>query len=85
MSAIAAAGESIAVASLPNLRDIGGWPVRDGRVVRRGLVYRSVALNHLTDGDPAAVEARGLRTVWTCAARRSGRPSPTERWMASSA
>jgi protein-tyrosine phosphatase len=58
------AGEGIVVASLPNLRDVGGWPTRDGRMVRRGLVYRSVALNHLTDGDLAAVGAFGLRTVY---------------------
>jgi protein-tyrosine phosphatase len=64
MREVAAAGAPITVASLPNLRDIGGWPVRDGRVVRRGLVYRSVALNHLTDGDAVAVEALGLRTVY---------------------
>jgi protein-tyrosine phosphatase len=64
MSEIAAAGEPIAVLSLPNLRDIGGWPARNGRLVRRGLVYRSVALDHLTDGDAAAVEALGLRTVY---------------------
>jgi protein-tyrosine phosphatase len=63
MSEVAAGGEPIAVASLPNLRDIGGWPTRDGRVVQRGLVYRSVALGHLTDGDLAAVEALGLRTA----------------------
>ena len=59
-----AAGDPIPVASLPNLRDVGGWPTRDGRTVRRGLVYRSVALHHLTDRDAAAVEALGLRTVY---------------------
>jgi protein-tyrosine phosphatase len=79
MSAIAAAGEPIAVASLPNLRDIGGWSVRDGRVVRRGLVYRSVALNHLTDGDAAAVEALGVRTVYDLRteAERTAEPDRT--------
>jgi protein-tyrosine phosphatase len=59
-----AAGARIPVASLPNLRDVGGWPTRDGRTVRRGLAYRSVALHHLTDGDASTVEAIGLRTVY---------------------
>jgi protein-tyrosine phosphatase len=60
----AAAGEAIAVASVPNLRDVGGWPTRDGRTVRRGLAYRAVTLHWLADGDMAAVEALGLRTVY---------------------
>jgi protein-tyrosine phosphatase len=64
VNAAVTAGEAIPVASLPNLRDVGGWPTRDGRTVRRGLVYRSVALNRLADGDLAAVEAIGLRTVY---------------------
>ena len=33
-------GASIAVASLPNLRELGGWPAAGGRV-RRGSLYRS--------------------------------------------
>jgi protein-tyrosine phosphatase len=64
VNAAVTAGEAIPVASLPNLRDVGGWPTRDGLTVRRGLVYRSVALNRLADGDLAAVEAIGLRTVY---------------------
>jgi protein-tyrosine phosphatase len=71
-----AAGEPIPVASVPNLRDIGGWPVRDGRSVRRGLVYRSVALHWLADGDMPAVEALALRTVYDLRteAERSAEP-----------
>ena len=58
------AGAPIAVASVPNLRDVGGWPARDGAFVRRGLVYRSVALHRLADADLWAIEALGLRTVY---------------------
>jgi protein-tyrosine phosphatase len=58
------AGEAIRVASLPNLRDVGGWPTRDGCTVRRGVCFRSVALSRLADGDLAAVEELGLRTVY---------------------
>jgi len=57
-------GAQIAVASVPNLRDVGGWPTRDGCRVRSGLVYRSVALHRLADADVAPVAALRLRTVY---------------------
>ena len=34
-------GEAIPIPSVPNLRDLGGWPTRDGRTVRHGLAFRS--------------------------------------------
>ena len=46
-----------------NLRDLGGWPVADGRRVRHGLLYRSATLANLTPADVATVAALGLRTV----------------------
>jgi protein-tyrosine phosphatase len=46
-----------------NLRDLGGWPVADGRRLRRGLVYRSATLAHLTERDIQTVAALGIRTV----------------------
>jgi protein tyrosine/serine phosphatase len=36
-----------------NFRDLGGLPTHDGRVTRRGLMFRSDALHHL---EPGAVE-----------------------------
>jgi protein-tyrosine phosphatase len=46
-----------------NLRDLGGWPVADGRRVRRGLIYRSATLANLTETDQALVAGLGIRTV----------------------
>jgi protein-tyrosine phosphatase len=46
-----------------NLRDLGGWPVADGRRVRHGLVYRSATLAFLTERDVATVATLGIRTV----------------------
>ena len=34
-----------------NFRDIGGYPTKDGKKVKMGLLYRSAALNTLTDAD----------------------------------
>ena len=57
-------GQSIPIASVPNLRDLGGWPTQDGGHVRYGLVYRSTELNGLAGDDLAAFSALGVRTVY---------------------
>ncbi len=57
-------GASIAVASLPNLRELGGWQTAGGGRVRRGLLYRSTALGKLSDADLELVGALGLRCVY---------------------
>lgn len=53
----------IALPSLPNLRDFGGYPTRDGRRVKRNLLYRAASLAHLNDGDMTQLEALGLRLI----------------------
>lgn len=58
------AGEQIVLASLPNLRDIGGWRTSDGYTVRSGLLYRSAELSNLTDGDLATLDKLGIRIVF---------------------
>ena len=57
-------GATIAVPSVPNLRDLGGWPTRDGGRVRAGLLYRSVGLSGLRGDDLAAFGRLGIRTVY---------------------
>ncbi|MGW6535055.1 tyrosine-protein phosphatase [Streptomyces sp. NPDC055051] len=46
-----------------NLRDAGGYRTRDGQWVRMGEVYRSDALDKLTDADLATLRRLGVRTV----------------------
>jgi protein-tyrosine phosphatase len=57
-------GRSIAIASVPNLRDLGGWPARDGGRVRAGLAYRSTELDKLAGADMTAFAALGIRSVY---------------------
>jgi protein-tyrosine phosphatase len=67
VSVAGAAGEpgaAIPITSVPNLRDLGGWPARDGGTVRYGQVYRSTALDRLEAADRAAFSALGVRTVY---------------------
>ena len=64
MTEVRKPGESIAMASLPNLRDLGGWATQDGGHVRTGLVYRSTELDKLQGDDMDAFAKLGIRTVF---------------------
>jgi len=46
-----------------NFRDLGGLPTADGRVVRRGRIFRSDVLYRLTNNDTIVLRALGIRTV----------------------
>ena len=62
----------IQVPGMTNVRDIGGWPLSNGRRVRQGVLYRSSALNNfelgtarlgITDeGKRLLIEDLGIRT-----------------------
>lgn len=64
------------LASAPNLRDLGGWPVAGGGTVRRGQVYRSAGLGRVTAEDLTAVTGLGLQVVYDLrtAAERDAHP-----------
>jgi protein tyrosine/serine phosphatase len=46
-----------------NVRDLGGIRTRDGAEIRRGAIVRADALDRLSAGGWAALEAHGVRTV----------------------
>jgi protein tyrosine/serine phosphatase len=46
-----------------NARDLGGLPTIDGRVTRRGVVFRSEALDRLSEDGWRALREHGVRTV----------------------
>jgi protein-tyrosine phosphatase len=48
----------------PNFRDVGGLPTVDGRTIRRGVLFRSSALEELSSRDVRhLIDDIGLRTV----------------------
>jgi protein-tyrosine phosphatase len=65
-----------AIASVPNLRHVGGLETADGRRVRTGLLYRSGALDLLEGEDAERVASLGIRIVFDLRspAERSVRP-----------
>lgn len=50
--------------TVPNLRDLGGWPCGDDRQVRHGLLFRSDRLSRLDAPGLRAMSALGIRTVY---------------------
>jgi protein-tyrosine phosphatase len=69
-------GQGIAIASVPNMRDLGGWPTSGGGTVRYGLLFRSTDLTNLAGPDVSAFEELGIRTVYDLrtGAERSNQP-----------
>ena len=54
----------VELAGVDNVRDLGGLPVRDGGVTRRGVLFRSSTLQEATPADvEVLLEGLGLRTV----------------------
>jgi protein-tyrosine phosphatase len=46
-----------------NTRDAGGYPTADGRLVKRGMIYRSATLAHLSSRGADAFRSLGVNTV----------------------
>lgn len=46
-----------------NFRDVGGYPTREGKQVKWGKIYRSAALNKLTDADIQKLQSLSLARV----------------------
>jgi protein-tyrosine phosphatase len=53
-------GQSLGIASVPNLRDLGGYQTASGAPVAVGLVYRSNQLSGITPEDMEKIAALGL-------------------------
>jgi len=68
-------GASIAIATVPNLRDLGGWATPTGRV-RRGVVFRSAQFSDLVGADAESFAELGLRTVFDLRTEDERRQQP---------
>lgn len=69
-------GESLGIASVVNLRDLGGYTTSDGATVARGLIYRSNQLSGIPDIDMEKLAVLGLEVDYDLrtAAERDARP-----------
>ncbi len=57
-------GRSIGIPSVVNLRDIGGYRTKDGKIVKSGIVYRANRLCKITTKDMKILEALGIKNVF---------------------
>ena len=46
-----------------NFRELGGYKTKDGRTVRKGLLYRSAALGSMNERELKALEKMGIRSI----------------------
>jgi len=69
-------GETLGIASVVNLRDLGGYTTADGATVARGLVYRSNQLSEIPAEDMEKLAALGLKVDYDLRteAERNARP-----------
>ncbi len=57
-------GAAIALATLRNLRDLGGWRTADGRQVRSGMLFRSTDLAKLAATGRTVFDALRIETIY---------------------
>lgn len=69
-------GLSLGIASIPNLRDLGGYKTKDNHVIATGLLYRSNQLSQITAADMEKLAALGLKNDFDLRteAERNARP-----------
>jgi hypothetical protein len=60
---VAVAGREVEFDRCANFRDLGGLAGRDGRVVRRGKLFRSMTPEYMTPGDVQKAHDLGIRLV----------------------
>ena len=72
----AQAGRNVGIASVPNLRDLGGYRTADGKTIASGLVYRSNQLSGIPPADMEKLAGLGLKNAFDLrtAEERNKRP-----------
>jgi len=71
-------GQSVGLASVANLRDVGGYRTRDGLVVRTKLLYRSNQLSRISPDDLKKIAALGLKNDYDLRTASEREPAPDE-------
>ncbi len=59
-----------------NIRDLGGFPTKDGRCVKKGLLIRSAGLSLFKEEELTPVRALGLKTILDLRSEKGAAKSP---------
>lgn len=71
-------GSSLGIASIPNLRDLGGYETNDGTTVVRGLVFRSNQLSPISAQDMEKFAELGLKNDYDLRTEGERTPLPDQ-------
>ena len=71
-------GLSLGIATVPNLRDLGGYKTIDGATVVHGLVYRSNQLAKISPDDMEKITQLGLKNDYDLRTEGERTPLPDE-------
>ncbi len=72
------AGRNLGIASIPNLRDLGGYKTKDGASVAAGLVYRSNQLSGISPGDMEKLAELKLKNAYDLRTGEERKKRPEE-------
>ena len=75
---MASPGESLGIASIPNLRDLGGYQTSDGKTVKSGLIYRSNQLSHINPEDMQKLGGLKLKNAYDLRTKEERDKRPEE-------
>jgi len=73
-----APGQSLGIASIPNLRDVGGYTTTNGKLVARGIAYRSNQLNPVNEESMKQLAALGLKNDYDLRTKAEVEARPDE-------
>ena len=71
-------GQSLGIKSVPNLRDLGGYKTKDGKTVKRDLVYRANQLYHVSPEDMQKLSELGHKNSLDLRTYAERQPRPDE-------
>jgi len=74
----AQAGRNVGIASVPNLRDLGGYRTADAKTIASGLVYRANQLSGIPPADMEKLAALGLKTAFDLRTAEERKERPEE-------
>jgi protein-tyrosine phosphatase len=73
-----APGQSLGIASVPNLRDLSGYKTSDGKTVARGLTYRSNQLSGIKPDDMNKLAELNFKAIYDLRTAKEREKRPDE-------